>query len=189
MSRELVWHDEAEFLGVRVRVHLFDPAEVDTWTDPAARLLPAFGSEPPRLEAAGDQCPDFRVGALRVRPDALFIHGEGLICLTRGDVRLRDRDSWRRLFRIDAMLVALATAMAVAGQRQRPTAAMLREAGALLQFDPASAVLECLATHIGDACRHWQTPQVNPVQLASFCEPRLRTLPGVRAAAPAVATT
>lgn len=185
MTTALTWHDEAAILGVRVRVHFFDVRAADAKTDPAARLLPIFGDSPPSLDPQSVAQPSFAVGALHAKPDAVFRHGEALICLTEGDDRPRERDNWRQLFRVDAMLGALAAAMAVAGERQRPTAALLRDAGALYQFDPASAVLECLATHIGDACRHWEAPKgVSAAQLASFCEPRLRALPGVREPAP-----
>ena len=181
MSADLTWHDEAWILGVRVRVHLFDVAEADARGDASARLLPVFHGALPRREGDDTQHPSYAVGALRAQPEAVFAHGNGLICLVRGDTRLRDRDNWRRQFRIDAMLQTLAAAMAVSGQRQLPTAALLREPGALYQFDPSSAVLECLATQIGDACGHWNEPGgVSPAQLASFCEPMLRALPGVR---------
>jgi hypothetical protein len=183
MNAELNWHEQAQILGVRVRVHLFDPAEVDSRADPVARLLPVFGAALPRREDDPGRRPTFAVGGLSARPDAVFAHGDGLICLMLGDSRLRDRDNWRALFRVDAMLRTLAAAMAVAGQRQLPTAALLRDRGALYQFDPSSAVLECLATHIGDACRHWKSA-VSADQLASFCEPRLRSTPGVRDIAP-----
>lgn len=185
MSTALDWHEEFAILGVRVRVHFFDARAVDARANRAARLLPIFGDSPPPLDAPSVAKPDFAVGALHAKPDAVFRHGEALICLTEGDDRPRDRDSWRALFRVDAMLGALAAAMAVAGERQLPTVALLRDAGALYQFDPACAVLECLATHIGDACRHWDSPKgVSAAQLASFCEPKLRALPGIREPAP-----
>lgn len=185
MTAALTWHDEAEILGVRVRVHLFDAARVDARTDRAARLLPIFGDTPPPLDDKAEGDASHAVGTLLARPEAVFRHGNALICLSEGDGRPRDAENWQRLFRIDAMLTALAAAMAVAGERQRPTVAMLRDAGALYQFDPGSAVLECLATHIGDACRHWEAPKgVSAAQLASFCEPKLRALPGIRGPAP-----
>jgi hypothetical protein len=78
------------------------------------------------------------------------------------------------------MLQCIASAMAVAGQRQQPTAALWRGANLLCQFDPSPPVLECLATHIGAARHYWREAlQVSPAQLASFCEPRLRALPGL----------
>ena len=186
MNAGLTWHDEAQILGVRVRVHLFDPAEVDARSDAVARMLPVFTGVLPRREdeGEGESRPSFAVGALHAQPEAVFAHGDSLICLVRGDTRARDRDNWRRLFRIDAMLQTLAAAMTVAGQRQIPTAALLRDCGALYLFDPGSAVLECLASSIGDACRHWESPQgVSAAQLASFCEPGLRVMPGVSEAA------
>ena len=86
------------------------------------------------------------------------------------------------------MLQCLASAMAVAGQRQQATAALWRGANALCQFDPNGPVLECLATHIAAARQYWQEPQfITPAQLATFCEPRLRMLPGLAATAPALA--
>lgn len=182
MSGELGWHDEAELHGVRVRVHFFDPALVDADADAARRLLPVFGAAPPPLEPAPPSGYAFTVGGLGARPDAVFAFGSGLISLVRGDIRRRDRDNWRALLRIDAVLRSLATAIAVAGERQLPTVAMLRDCGALYQIDSGSAVLECLAAHIGDACRHWRLPRVAPAQLASFCEPKLRALAGARAA-------
>ena len=45
-----------------------------------------------------------------------------------------------------------------------------------------------LATHIGAARVYWREPAVvSPAQLAAFCEPRLRVLPGLMAAEPAMA--
>jgi len=84
---------------------------------------------------------------------------------------------------VDVMLQCIAEAMAVAGQCQQPTAALWRGANVLCQFDPGPPVLECLATHIGAARHYWNEPQqISPAQLASFCEPRLRALPGLAAA-------
>ncbi len=185
MTAALTWHDEGEILGVRVRVHLFDAAAAEAKADRAARLLPLFGDSPPPLEDKSGESAGYVVGGLCAKPDAVFRHGDALICLVEGDGRPRDGENWLRLFRVDAMLTALAAAMAVAGECQRPTVALLRDAGALYQLDPGSAVLECLATHIGDACRHWEAPKgVSAAQLASFCEPKLRVLPGVRGPSP-----
>ena len=86
------------------------------------------------------------------------------------------------------MLQCVAAAMAVAGERQQPTAALWRGANLLCPFDPGPPVLECLATHIGAARRYWrEATQVSPAQLASFCEPRLRLLPGLAAPVAAAA--
>ena len=183
MNTALTWHDDTQILGVRVRVHLFDADAADARDDEAGRLLPILcGARLQRLGQPGAR-QSHAVGELRAQPDAVFRHGNGLICLSHkgGDARPRGHDNWRGQFRVDAMLQSRACAMAVAGQRQSPTAAMLRERGALYQFDPSSTVLECMATHIGDARRYWREPHcVSPAQLASFCESKLRAMPGVR---------
>ena len=45
-----------------------------------------------------------------------------------------------------------------------------------------------LATHIGAARHYWNDATwITPAQLASFCEPRLRALPGLATAEPATA--
>ena len=184
----LRWHDEADVLGVRVRAFFFDPAEVDARPDFVGRQLPILQGSAARLLALEGQRDSYRVSGLLAQPDAVLAHGNGLLCLSYkgGDGRLLAPALWRAQWRLDVMLQCIASAMAVAGQRQQPTAALWRGANVLCQFDPGPAVLECLATHIAAAQQYWNgAPQVSPAQLASFCEPRLRLLPGVAAATPA----
>ena len=181
----LPWHDEADLLGVRVRAFFFDPAEVDARPDFLARQIPLLQGTGARLLAPEGQRDTYQVSGLQAQPDAVLAHGNGLLCLTYkgGDGRLLDLQQWRGQWRVDVMLQCIASAMAVAGQRQQPTAALWRGANLLCQFDPGPPVLECLATHIGAAQHYWNNaPQVSPAQLASFCEPRLRVLPGLEAA-------
>ena len=184
----LRWHDEADVLGVRVRAFFFDPAEVDARPDFVGRQLPILQGSAARLLAPEGQRGSYRVSGLLAQPDAVLAHGNGLLCLSYkgGDGRLLAPALWRAQWRVDVMLQCIASAMAVAGQRQQPTAALWRGANVLCQFDPGPAVLECLATHIAAAQQYWNgAPQVSPAQLASFCEPRLRLLPGVAAVTPA----
>jgi hypothetical protein len=185
-SGALTWHDEADVLGVRVRAFFFDPDEVDAQEDFVAHQLPVFRRARPQLEHAQTERGRYAVAELAAQPDAVLRHGNGLICLSYklGDGRLHDRHDWRRQFRVDAMLQCIAHAMAVAGQCQRPTAAMMRCRNVLYQLAPSPPVLEMLATNIAAARQYWNEPsQVSPAQLASFCEPRLRSLPGLREAA------
>ena len=181
----LPWHDEADLLGVRVRVFFFDPAEVDARPNFVDRQIPVLQGSAARLLAPEGQRDTYQLSGLQAQPDAVLGHGNGLLCLSYkgGDGRLQDPRLWRSQWRVDVMLQCIAAAMAVAGQRQQATAALWRGANLLCQFDPSSPVLECLASHIGAAQRYWNNaPQVNPAQLASFCEPRLRVLPGIAAA-------
>lgn len=176
----LRWDDEHVLLGVRVRAHFFDPATVDAQEDWVARLLPLLGQALPRSLHHDGERGSYVVGDLQACPDAVFAHGNGLISLScrTADKRAHDPERWPRQLRIDAMLQAIVTAMAVAGQRQQPTAALLRCHNVLYQFDPSPPVLECLATHIGAAKRYCGEPaQISVQQLAAFCEPRLRALP------------
>ena len=185
MIDPLTWHDEAELLGVRIRAWFFDPAEVDARPDFVARQVPILRGSAAYLLAPEGQRETYRVGALQAQPDAVLVHGNGLLCLSYkgGDGRLYQPGRWRRQWRADIMLQCIAQAMAVAGQRQQPTAALWRGANLLCQFDPSPPVLECLATHIGAARHYWREPvQVSAAQLASFCEPRLRGLPGLAGA-------
>jgi hypothetical protein len=180
----LHWHDEADLLGVRVRVFFFDPAEVDPRTDFVGRQLPILRGTAARLLSPEDQRDTYRVGALQARPDAVLAHGKGLLSLNfeGGDGRLFDATRWRQQWRADVMLQAIACAMAVAGQCQLPTAALWRGANLLCQFDPSPPVLEWLATSVAAAQQYWNgAAQVSADQLASFCEPRLRMLPGLAA--------
>ncbi len=186
----LPWHDEAEVLGVRVRVFFFDPADADAGPDFVARQLPILRGSGATLLAPEGQRQSYRAGGLLAQPDAVLAHGDGLLCLSYkgGDGRLHQPAQWRAQWRVDVMLQSIASAMAVAGQCQQPTAALWRGANLLCQFDPGVAVLECLATHISAARHYWREAQaVSPAQLAAFCEPRLRALPGLAtSAAPAV---
>ena len=182
MSDALNWHDEAELLGVRIRAWFFDPKGVDARTDFVARQVPILAGSAAYLLAPEGQRETYRAGALHAQPDAVLVHGNGLLCLSYkgSDGRLHEPGLWRRQWRADIMLQCIAQAMAVAGQRQQPTAALWRGANLLCQFDPSPPVLECLATHIGAARHYWREPvQVSAAQLASFCEPRLRVLPGL----------
>lgn len=205
MNDALPWHDEADLLGVHVLIHFFDPQAVDDWPDAVDRQLPMLAActAPalrPRLLAPLDEPASYRVGRLVAQPDAVLGHGDGLLCLVqqcglRGGLRgsgrgrhLRplDRALWREQLPTDLVLQSVAAAMAVAGDRQRVTAALWRGSNAICQFDPGPAVLELLATQIDAARRYWNEPlQVSPDQLASFCEPLLRVKPGLRLVEPA----
>ena len=185
----LPWHDEADLLGVRVRVFFFDPAEADAHGDFVGRQLPILRGSGARLLAPEGQRSSYQAGGLLAQPDAVLAHGEGLLCLAYkgGDGRLLAPAQWRAQWRVDVMLQCIASAMAVAGQCQQPTAALWRGTNLLCQFDPGVAVLECLATHIGAARHYWRELQsVSPAQLAAYCEPRLRALPGLAASAGSV---
>ena len=187
MNHRLNWHQEVDLLGVRVRVYFFDPAQVEARADFVGRQLPILQGSAARLLAPEGQRETYRAGALVAQPDAVLAHGDGLLCLTyrSGDGRPHPPDTWRRQWRCDVMLQCIATAMAVAGQRQQPTAALWRGANLLCQFDPGPLVLDCLATHISAARQYWGEPlQLSPAQLASFCEPRLRAMPGLLTAEP-----
>lgn len=205
MDDALPWHDEADLFGVHVLIHFFDPALVDACPDAVDRQLPMLAACPgprvaPRLLAPVDEPASYRVGRLVAVPDAVFSHGDGLLCLVqhygqRGGLRgsgqgrsLRplDRARWRAQLPTDLMLQTVAAAMAVAGDRQRVTAALWRGSNVICQFDPGPAVLESLATQIDAARRYWnEAVQVGPDQLASFCEPLLRVKPGLRLVEPA----
>ena len=190
MNQRLSWHQEADLLGVRVRAYFFDPTEIAARADFVGRQLPILDGMGPRLLAPEGQRETYRVGVLVAQPDAVLAHGDGLLCLSYrgGDGRLYPPESWRLRWRADVMLQCIANAMAVAGQRQQPTAALWRGANLLCQFDPGPLVLDCLATHLGAARHYWNEPlQVNPAQLASFCEPRLRAMPGLVTPEPAPA--
>jgi hypothetical protein len=183
----LPWHEEADVLGVRVRVHFFDPADADAAPDFVARRLPILAGSGARLAAPEGERLSYRAGSLLAQPDAVLVHGDGLLSLTSmgGDDRQVERALWHLHWRVDVMLHCIATAMAVSGQTQRSTAALLRGTNLLAQFDPGVAVLECLATNVSAARHYWRELQiVSPAQLAAFCEPRLRALPGLAASAP-----
>ena len=182
MTAHLGWHQEADLLGVRVRVFFFDRAEVDARSDFVGRQLPILQGSAARLIAPEGERSTYRLAALAAQPDAVLAHGKGLICLSHrgGDGRDVDPRTWRQQWRVDVMLQSIASAMTVAGQCQLPTAAVWRGANVLCQFDPGPLVLDCLATHINAACHYWSQPHtINPAQLASFCEPRLRAMPGL----------
>ena len=178
----LHWHAEAMLLGVRMQAHFFDPEQVNLRVTFVERFLPVFRQARPRLLGDGAQRLNYIAGDLCAQPDAVLEHGNGLLCLTyRHTERLQvDRANWATQIRVDAMLQSIASAVSVAGARQLPTAALLRIGNALLLFSPSPPVLECLASNIASARRYWNTPNaVTASQLAGYCEPLLRKLPGI----------
>ncbi len=186
-SGALGWHDTRVQLGIEMRVHFFDPDEVDARVSFVERYLPVFTRARPRLIGEPQQRQSFVAGDLSAVVDAVLEHGNGLLCLTyrHTERQFVERERWSAQVRVDAMLQSIAGAMAVAGARQQPTVALLRLGNALLHFSPGPPVLECLATSVGAARRYWNAPKaVTTAQLASFCEPRLRSLPGIGLSAP-----
>ena len=89
---------------------------------------PALRQSGARLLFPEGQRQGYRAGLLLALPDAVLAHGDGLLCLSYkgGDGRLVEPSQWRAQFRVDVMLQCIANAMAVAGQRQQPTAALWR---------------------------------------------------------------
>ena len=175
----LNWHEQADVLGVRVRVYFFNPAEVDARTARLDRHLPILAGSGAHVLGTEGQRDCYRVPGLMAQPDAVYQHGNGLLCLSQrgADGRLHRPGHWLRHWRADLMLQSLAAAMAVAGQTQKPTAALWRGANVLCQFDPSPLVLDGLASQIDAARRYWNEPDyLIPAQLASFCEPRLRAV-------------
>lgn len=175
----IAWHDEHWLLGVRVRAHFFEPAALEQ-SDPVQRLLPVLAGSLPRSLHRDGERGSYAAGDLQACPDAVFEHGNGLLCLSHrhADKRSHERDGWPRQLRADLMLQAIVSAMAVSGQAQKPVAALLRCENVLYQFDPSPAVLECLASHIGAARRYaGESGRIGVQQLAAFCEPRIRALP------------
>ena len=180
----LDWHDTCRLLGVEVHAYFFDPAEVDKRVSFVERYLPVFKQARPRRLGSDSELLNFTAGELTAQPDAVLEHGNGLLCLTykHTDRLAVQRERWIQQLRVDAMLQSIAGAMAVAGARQLPTVALLRFGNALFHFAPCPPVLECMATNITAARRYWNAPvAVNSLQLASFCESRLRNLPGIGA--------
>ncbi|MBI5258470.1 MAG: hypothetical protein HY855_18330 [Burkholderiales bacterium] len=180
METPVHWDDEQVLLGVAVRAYFFDPQDADGQGDWVARLLPMLRPALPKPNQAEGERQAYTVGDLQVAVDAVFEHGNGLLCVSHrnGDRRPHDPEHWQRQLRVDAMLQSIVAAMAVSGDRQRPTVALLRCHNVVYQFDPGPPVLECLATGIGAAKRYHGEPGcISGQQLAAFCEPQLRALP------------
>lgn len=181
-DRSLRWDDEQDLMGARVRVHFFDADRANAAADWIDRLLPLLvPNRPTSLHAQGERG-EYVLASLVAHPDAVFEHGNGLLCVMdrSADQRHHDIDHWPRQLRGDALVQSLVAAMAVAGQSQRPTAAMLRCHNAPYQFDPSSQALECLVSSLGPALAYCggQAP-LSVQQLAAYCEPRLRALASV----------
>jgi hypothetical protein len=187
VTTSLQWDAETLLLGVRVHARFFNPAEVDARASFVERYLPVFAKACPRRLGDEGGRTQYTAGELQAQPDAVLEHGNGLICLTHRhtDRLMVEPERWSGQLRADLMLQSVAISMAVAGALQRPAAALLRLGNALLLFSPGPQVLECLATNIGPALRYWNAAKVvNVSQLASFCEPKLRALPGISVSTP-----
>jgi hypothetical protein len=184
-DRALRWDDEQDVLGVRVRVHFFDPAQAEAAPDWVDRLLPLLvPHRPTALHAPGERG-QYTLAGLVAHPDGVFEHGNGLLCLLdrSADRRPHDPDQWASQLRGDALVQALVAAMAVAGHAQRPTVALLRCHNAVYQLDPTPAALECVATSLAPAREYnGGAATISVQQLAAYCEPRLRALPAAGAA-------
>jgi hypothetical protein len=185
-DRSLRWDDEQDLLGVRVRVHFFDADRANAAGDWVDRLLPLLVPERPTALHAQGERGQYTLASLVAHPDAVFEHGNGLLCVMdrSADRRSHDIVHWPRQLRGDALLQTLVAAMAVAGQSQKPTAALLRCHNAIYQIDPSPAALECLVAGLGPALAYCggQAP-LSVQQLAAYCEPRLRALPAAGGAA------
>ncbi|MFM2402590.1 MAG: hypothetical protein RL223_470 [Pseudomonadota bacterium] len=208
---ELRWHDEVEWLGLRVRAWFFDPrrlpaqlawaqAQRERTGQPLApaqlerlvQLLPCLADWPVQPLGLPGERSVCHAGALQARPELLLRIGDGrrsgLLCLgNRGPEATRPvpTDSWFRELDLQAMLQAVAVAMAASGEYQLPAVALWRGPNVVYQVDPGSVVLAQLAAQIGPACHYWgELRSLSPAQLASFCEPRLRSLPALKYAAP-----
>lgn len=189
MTPPLPWHDHATLLGVGVRVYFFDPVATAAQPDAALRALPILWAPGvvtptrPEVIASAEAGPVLvRAAGLMAQPDLVLRHGNGLVSVlaSRGhDQRWHEPAYWLARLPADRLLQAVATAMAVAGQHQLPTAAVWRAPNALYQFDAGPSVLDFLARELPAAARWWQADgPVSACQLASFCEPRLRAMLG-----------
>ncbi len=208
---ELRWHDEVELLGLRIRVWFFDPrrlAAQQAWAQarreaagqplaPAqlerlVQSLPCMADWPVQPLGLPGERPFCHAGMLQARPELLLRVGEGrrsgLLCLgnrVAEPARKVSAERWFRELDLQAMLQAVAVAMAASGEHQLPVVALWRGPNVVYQVDPGSVVLAQLAAQIGPACHYWGEPHgLSPAQLASFCEPRLRSLPALKYAAP-----
>lgn len=175
MTTAIAWHDERVVWGLTLRAFFFDPEQVDQWPT-VRRLLPFLRVATPRLlvteSDAGLRNAEF--GLLIAQPDALFAHGDGYIALEYkpNGGRGHAPDRWHEQVRLRAVLQALIAAIAVAGARHAPCAAVLRCHNVVYQIDPPAALLKALLVRVRLAQAYWgESRRVSATQLARYCEP------------------
>lgn len=126
--------------GVRVHGYFFVQHMFATH-DAVRKTLPIFSSRLPEPVHVGES--EFRLGRLVGRPSALFLHGNGFLCLTQA-TESEDHTSgnWRELLQPQDVWIAMANAAAVSAAMRKPAAAMLRAGGALYFMAPTDEAMQ-----------------------------------------------
>lgn len=127
-----------------VRVHgYFFVQHMFATHDAVRKTLPIFSSRLPEPVHLGES--EFRLGCMVARPMGLYVHGEGLICLSQASESVdHTASNWRELLQPADIWSALANAAAVSVSMHKPAAAMLRAGGALYFLAPTDEALHKL---------------------------------------------
>lgn len=167
------WSDPQVLHGITVRPHFFDAGAMQRHPDLVTRALPFFAeskTKPVALHTESDR-KNFVVGQLIAQPDVVFAHGSGYISEEYKSVGFRNHDSrkWGEAIRLKDMLQCLLAGYAVAQNRQRPTACVLRYHNVCYLLTPRDEVVIALLDLIPMAMLYYQeSRRVSASQLAQF---------------------
>lgn len=176
-TERLAWHDKGEVFGFSVSAFFFDGDAAEREPDFVRRMLPVFRTARPRLLATEGDRRNFRASTVVAQPDAVLVHGQGLISLEYKpqDKRHHRRDRWSEDIPLRGMLQCLIAAIAVSGEMNKPTLPLLRCHNAIYLLASSQIVLEKVLKLIRQAPTYWDDcADVSSSRVAKFCEPWVR---------------
>ena len=164
-AEPLRWSVVDSIDGVDVHAFFFMPHSLGM-LDPVRKELPVFGK--PLPEPVHHTGTDFKLGRLQGSPDALYLHGNGYLSVTRAAPSdVHNSGNWQSLLRPLEVWTALANAMSVSAAMRLPAAALLRAEGALYFLAPSADAMRHLlhaltATEVGQ-------PPLSAAEVAQSC--------------------
>lgn len=170
------WQDEAQLYGITVKPYFFD-AQHAMEMALAPRVLPFLEKVPPKTMFTEEDRQNFIHGQLIAQPDAVFEHGNGLICAEYKSVggQSHSLEKWRREIRLKDMLQCLIAGYAVAQSYKRPTACVLRYHNVCYLLVPDPGVIGVMLDLIPLAKQYFSEPRrISASQIAQFSVERVR---------------
>ena len=76
-----IWHDTSVIFGVKTKAFFFDAETVQKERELQRRVLPFLNQSSVKTMFTEEDRKNFYCGELVAQPDAVFEHGNGLICV------------------------------------------------------------------------------------------------------------
>jgi hypothetical protein len=177
---ELQWHDQAVINGIQVKAFFFDGNAAKAETDLVRRAVPMLANAPvkPAVLATEQDRKNFYHDILVAQPDAVFAHGQGLVCVEYKFVGFKDhsRQNWRNEIRLGDMLQNIVASFVVAQSQRKVTACILRYHNVAYLLTPGEAVINMVVGLAPMAMAYYaETRRVAAKQLAKFALERVQS--------------